>query len=92
MKRIRSDGSILHETSVSISGSGHCHNELSSASKPDVQRGLQAPNMESDSVHENEASPGYESGVSHLRSVYTPLGFYLHLSSLQIAKEFTIRP
>jgi hypothetical protein len=70
LKRIRSDGSILHESGASISGSGHCHNEPLSASLPDVQSGLQVPNLESDSIHENEVSSGYESGVSHLR--YTP--------------------
>ncbi|CAO2040443.1 unnamed protein product [Urochloa humidicola] len=70
LKRIRSDGSILHESGASISGSGHCHNEPLSASQPDVQSGLQAPNLESDSIYENEVSSGYESGVSHLR--YTP--------------------
>jgi hypothetical protein len=53
----------------------HCHNEPLSASLPDVQSGLQVPNLESDSIHENEVSSGYESGVSHLRSVYASLGF-----------------
>ncbi|CAN6239230.1 unnamed protein product [Urochloa humidicola] len=75
LKRIRSDGSILHESGASISGSGHCHNEPLSASQPDVQSGdvqsgFQVPNLESDSIHEKEVSSGYESGVSHLR--YTP--------------------
>ncbi|KAG2662060.1 hypothetical protein PVAP13_1KG521340 [Panicum virgatum] len=70
LKRIRSDGSILHESGASISGSGHCYNEPLTASQPDVQSGLQVPNLESHSIHENEVSSGYESGVSHLR--YTP--------------------
>ncbi|KAK8463313.1 hypothetical protein SEVIR_1G349500v4 [Setaria viridis] len=70
LKRIKSDGGFLHESNASISGSGHCHNEPLSESQPDVQSGLQVPNLESDSVHENEVSSGYESGVSHLR--YTP--------------------
>lgn len=84
MKRIKSDGNFLHESNASISGSGRCHNEPLSESQPDVQSGLQGLNLESDSVHENEVSSGYESGVSHLRSVYARLGFYLHLSSLQL--------
>ncbi|OEL34800.1 Phosphoinositide phosphatase SAC2 [Dichanthelium oligosanthes] len=70
LKRVKSDGSILHESIASMSGSSHCHNEPLGASQPDVQSGLQFPNLESDSVHENEVSSGYESGVSHLR--YTP--------------------
>ncbi|XP_066383463.1 phosphoinositide phosphatase SAC3-like isoform X1 [Miscanthus floridulus] len=70
LKRVKSDGTILHESNASISGSGHCHNEPLSASQPDVQNGFQFPTSETDSLHENEISSACGSGVSHLR--YTP--------------------
>ncbi|CAD6343498.1 unnamed protein product [Miscanthus lutarioriparius] len=70
LKRVKSDGTILHESNASISGSGHCHNEPLSASQPDVQNGFQFPTSETDSLHEHEISSACGSGVSHLR--YTP--------------------
>ncbi|XP_062220505.1 phosphoinositide phosphatase SAC3-like [Phragmites australis] len=70
LKRVKSDGSILRESNTSISGSGCCHNELFNAAQPDVKSRLQFPNLESDSMHENEISSACESGVSNLR--YTP--------------------
>lgn len=75
LKRVKSDGTIIHESNASISGSGHCHNEPLSASQPDVQNGFQFPTSESDSLHENEISSACGSGVSHLRFVYACLGF-----------------
>ncbi|WVZ73391.1 hypothetical protein U9M48_021702 [Paspalum notatum var. saurae] len=65
LKRIKSDGSILHESKASMPGSGPLV-----ALHPDIQSGFQFPNSESDSAHENEISSACESGVSHLR--YTP--------------------
>ncbi|AQK75509.1 Phosphoinositide phosphatase SAC3 [Zea mays] len=70
LKRVKSDGTILHESNASISGSGRCHNEQLSASQPDVQNGFQFPTSESDSLHENDISSACGSGVAHLR--YTP--------------------
>lgn len=65
LKRIKSDGSILHESNASMPGSGPLI-----ASPHDIQNGFQFPNSESDSAHENQISSACESGVSHLR--YNP--------------------
>ncbi|KAK3159286.1 hypothetical protein QOZ80_2AG0148200 [Eleusine coracana subsp. coracana] len=68
LKRIRSDGSILHESNTSMSGIGigHFHNELLNAAQPDINGAL-----EPDSIYEHESSSACESGVSNLR--YTPI-------------------
>jgi hypothetical protein len=69
LKRIKSDGSILHESNTSMSGSGHCHNEPLNAAQTDINNGLEFSNSEPDSMYDHEISSVHEIGVSNLRSV-----------------------
>jgi hypothetical protein len=89
LKRVKSDGTILHESNASISGSGRCHNEQLSASQPDVQNGFQFPTSESDSLHENDISSACGSGVAHLRFVYACLGFLNSFFTYRRRKKYS---